>query len=288
MQVIFGSKSKNIKDSSLRVPHGGEGVVIKVEKMNKFDGYNLDDEVIETVKITIAQKRKIEVGDKLANRHGNKGVISVVVPECDMPFMADGTPVDIVYNPEGVPGRMNIGQIYELHLGFAMRELAKKNFVNFVNTNADVKEISQLFGIDETKTKVLVKNAKIYADKLGGKISVEDVAIILNNSGLRIEDLNYKVASAPFAGAKQDDIIAAQSEAGLNKNDKGMVELFDGRTGEKYSNKIAVGVLLVMKLDHMVADKIHARAVGPYSKITQQPLGGKVRNGGQRMGEMEV
>lgn len=221
LQAIFGEKSKEVRDTSLRVPHGSAGVVhdVKVFK-NSDEGVELSPGVSEVVRVYIAQKRKISVGDKMAGRHGNKGVISLVLPEEDMPYMPDGTPVDIMLNPLGVPSRMNIGQILELHLGMAA------------------------------------------------------------------EILDLHIATPVFEGATKDEIYELMAEAGLDSD--GKTDLYDGRTGEKFDNRVAVGVMHMIKLAHMVDDKLHARSTGPYSLVTQQPLGGKAQFGGQRFGEMEV
>ncbi|WP_434414767.1 DNA-directed RNA polymerase subunit beta [symbiont of Argiope bruennichi] len=221
LQVIFGEKSKNYKDTSLRVPNGYEGIVLSVHRYSKRDYENLGMDVFEIVKVFIAQKRKIQAGDKMSGRHGNKGVISKVVPKEDMPFLADGTPIDIILNPLGIPSRMNIGQVLELHLGL----VAKKN--------------------------------------------------------------NWKIFNPIFDGITIDQINTLLKE-NFPEAPEGKFSLYDGLTGEKFKSKISVGYIYLLKLYHMVEEKIHARNVGPYSLITQQPLGGKAQNGGQRFGEMEV
>ena len=218
--AIFGEKSRDVRDTSLRVPHGGGGVVQSIQHFSKAKGDDLAPGVNEVVRIFIVQKRKIQVGDKMAGRHGNKGVISNILPLEDMPFTADGHPIDIMLNPQGVPSRMNIGQVLELHLGIA-------------------------------------------AKKLG-----------------------IKVATPVFDGATIEDIEAIMAEAGLAPDGKEV--LYDGRTGEPFENKITVGIMYFVKLSHMVDDKLHARNVGKYTLVTQQPMGGKAQNGGQRFGEMEV
>ena len=218
--AIFGEKSRDVRDTSLRVPHGGGGVVQSIQHFSKAKGDDLAPGVNEVVRIYIVQKRKIQVGDKMAGRHGNKGVISNILPLEDMPFTADGQPIDIMLNPQGVPSRMNIGQVLELHLGIA-------------------------------------------AKKLG-----------------------IKVATPVFDGATIEDIEAIMKEAGMAKDGKEV--LYDGRTGEPFENRITVGIMYFVKLSHMVDDKLHARNVGPYTLVTQQPMGGKAQNGGQRFGEMEV
>ena len=218
--AIFGEKSRDVRDTSLRVPHGGGGVVQSIQHFSKAKGDDLAPGVNEVVRIFIVQKRKIQVGDKMAGRHGNKGVISNILPLEDMPYTADGQPIDIMLNPQGVPSRMNIGQVLELHLGIA-------------------------------------------AKKLG-----------------------IKVATPVFDGATIEDIEAIMAEAGMAPDGKEV--LYDGRTGEPFENRITVGIMYFVKLSHMVDDKLHARNVGKYTLVTQQPMGGKAQNGGQRFGEMEV
>ena len=220
LHAIFGEKAREVRDTSLHVPHGGGGIVQDVKIFTRQNGDELSPGVNQMVRVYIAQKRKLQVGDKMAGRHGNKGTVSVVIPEEDMPFMPDGTPIDIMLSPMGVPSRMNIGQVLDLHLGMAARKLG------------------------------------------------------------------IHVASPVFDGATDDDIWAALKEAGLPNDGKSI--LYDGRTGEPFDNRIAVGVMYYMKLAHMVDDKIHARSIGPYSLVTQQPLGGKAQFGGQCFGEMEV
>lgn len=220
LHAIFGEKAREVRDTSLRVPHGGGGIVQDVKIFTREAGDELAPGVNMMVRVYIAQKRKLQVGDKMAGRHGNKGTVSVVIPEEDMPFMPDGTPIDIMLSPMGVPSRMNIGQVLDLHLGMAARKLG------------------------------------------------------------------IHVTSPVFDGARDEDIWNALKEAGLPFDGKSI--LYDGRTGEPFDNRIAVGVMYYMKLAHMVDDKIHARSIGPYSLVTQQPLGGKAQFGGQRFGEMEV
>ena len=220
LHAIFGEKTREVRNSSLTVPHGGDGVVHDVKVYTKDDNDDLPSGVSMVVRVYIIQKRKIQVGDKMSGRHGNKGVISLILPSEDMPFLPDGTPVDIMLNPQGVPSRMNIGQILELHLGMA-----------------------------------------------GKKLGVHFATPVLD-------------------GAKEEDIAAAMKEAGMDPD--GKTVLYDGRTGEEFDSRISVGVMYMIKLHHMVDDKLHARATGPYSLVTQQPLGGKAQLGGQRFGEMEV
>ena len=220
LHAIFGEKTREVRDSSLRVPHGGEGIVHDIKIFTKEDTDELPAGVSKVIRVYIAQKRKITVGDKMAGRHGNKGVISLILPSEDMPYLADGTPIDILLNRLGVPSRMNLGQILEMHLGAAAKEL------------------------------------------------------------------NIHVATPVFSGASREEIIDALKEAGLDED--GKTTLYDGRTGEPFDSRISVGVMYMIKLHHMVDDKLHARSTGPYSLVTQQPLGGKAQFGGQRFGEMEV
>ncbi|MCT8136424.1 DNA-directed RNA polymerase subunit beta [Anaerobacillus sp. CMMVII] len=220
LHAIFGEKAREVRDTSLRAPHGGDGIILDVKVFNREDGDELPPGVNQLVRVYIVQKRKIHEGDKMAGRHGNKGVISRIMPEEDMPYLPDGTPIDIMLNPLGVPSRMNIGQVLELHLGMAARKLG------------------------------------------------------------------IHVASAVFDGAREEDVWGTLAEAGMARD--GKTVLYDGRTGEPFDNRISVGIMYMIKLAHMVDDKLHARSTGPYSLVTQQPLGGKAQFGGQRFGEMEV
>ncbi|UBH08507.1 DNA-directed RNA polymerase subunit beta [Macrococcus armenti] len=220
LHAIFGEKAREVRDTSLRVPHGADGIVLDVKVFNREDGDELPPGVNQLVRVYIVQKRKIHVGDKMCGRHGNKGVISRILPEEDMPFLPDGRPIDIMLNPLGVPSRMNIGQVLELHLGMAAK------------------------------------------------------------------NLGLHVASPVFDGANEEDVWSTIEEAGMARD--GKTVLYDGRTGEPFDNRVSVGVMYMLKLAHMVDDKLHARSTGPYSLVTQQPLGGKAQFGGQRFGEMEV
>ena len=220
LRAIFGEKAREVRDTSLRVPHGEAGIIVDVKVFTRENGDEMPPGVNELVRCYIAQKRKISVGDKMAGRHGNKGVVSRILPEEDMPFLPDGTPLDIVLNPLGVPSRMNIGQVLEVHLGRAAKELG------------------------------------------------------------------FKVATPVFDGATEDDIVELLEQAGFRKD--GKTVLYDGRTGLPFDNPVTVGYMYMLKLHHLVDDKIHARSTGPYSLVTQQPLGGKAQFGGQRFGEMEV
>lgn len=296
LQAIFSEKARSVKDASLYVPTGGEGIVTKVLRFSIYKGDKLNDDVIEVVKVFIAQKRKIQVGDKMAGRHGNKGIVAKIASVADMPYMADGTPIDILLNPLGVPSRMNIGQVLETYLGFASRNLVIKKLMSlYFEKNIDeavkvfglhIKDIEKLFNVVEN----YLKNKKINSlDAALKEIKQIDLAIILSQAGLKQDDVDIKSLTPIFSGCKHEDLVAVMKEAGLNPDkDNGKYELFDGRTGEKFKKPIAVGIMYMLKLDHMVDDKIYARSVGPYSKITQQPLGGKCQNGGQRFGEMEV
>jgi DNA-directed RNA polymerase subunit beta len=220
LRSIFGEKAREVKDSSKRAEGGLRGRVVGVKIFSRENGDKLDSGIIKKVHIEIAQLRNVSVGDKLAGRHGNKGVISKVLPEEDMPYTEDGEPVDIILTPLGVPSRMNLGQILELHLGIAAHELG------------------------------------------------------------------YQAICPAFAGATVDEIREELKKAGLQED--GKAKLYDGRTGEKFKQDVSVGYMYMLKLHHMVEDKLHMRSIGPYSLITQQPLGGKAQNGGQRFGEMEV
>ena len=249
LRAIFGEKAREVRDTSLKVPHGESGTVIEVRTFNREDGDELPAGVNELVRVYIAQRRKITVGDKLAGRHGNKGVISKILPIEDMPFMADGTPVDIVLNPLGVPGRMNVGQVLETHLGWVA--------------------------------------------KTGWKIEGEP-EWVKQLPNLPRESGSTTVATPVFDGAREEEITGLLDSTNVTRdgvrliNSSGKTRLFDGRSGEPFPDPISVGYMYILKLHHLVDDKIHARSTGPYSMITQQPLGGKAQFGGQRFGEMEV
>ena len=251
LRAIFGEKAREVRDTSLKVPHGESGKVIGVSIQDSEEGFELAAGVNQVVRVYVAQKRKIQDGDKLAGRHGNKGVISKILPVEDMPFLEDGTPVDIVLNPLGVPGRMNVGQVLETHLGW----VAKSGW------------------------------------KLEGN---EDWQQSLRANGYAEAPANTKVATPVFDGTKEEELSGLLGSTLPNKDGMrligpdGKAQLFDGRTGEPYKQPISVGYMYILKLHHLVDDKIHARSTGPYSMITQQPLGGKAQFGGQRFGEMEV
>ena len=220
LRSIFGEKARDVKDTSKRLEGGKKGRIVSVKVFSREKGDKLESGIIKRIHIEVAELRSISVGDKLSGRHGNKGVISKVLPEEDMPYMPDGRPVDMILTPLGVPSRMNLGQIMELHLGLA-------------------------------------------ANSLG-----------------------YQAIVPPFAGATDQEIKAELVKAGFQEN--GKMKLYDGRTGEKFNQEVAVGYMYILKLHHEVEDKIHMRSIGPYSLITQQPLGGRAQGGGQRFGEMEV
>ena len=252
LRAIFGEKAREVRDTSLRVPHGEQGIIIDVKKFTRENGDELSPGVNEVVRCVIAQKRKISVGDKMAGRHGNKGVVSRVLPQEDMPFLEDGTPLQIVLNPLGVPSRMNIGQVLEMHLGYAYRCLSLKTREQLENTIID----------DNFRQNIIDAKSKAREGRF------------------------IKLSTPVFDGAQDEDIKLAFKEAGLRPDFKSVV--YDGRTGEKFDNPVTVGVMYYLKLHHLVDDKIHARSTGPYSLVTQQPLGGKAQFGGQRFGEMEV
>ena len=220
LRAIFGEKAKDVRDTSLRLPHGVKGTVVDVLELSKENGDDLKAGVNKLIRISIAEKRKIMVGDKMSGRHGNKGVVSRVLPVEDMPHLENGTPIDVCLNPLGVPSRMNIGQVLEVHLGLA------------------------------------------------------------------IGDIDKYIATPVFDGASEEDVKDYLEEVGYSRT--GKVKLIDGRTGEPFDNPVTVGRMYMLKLHHLVEDKMHARAIGPYSLVTQQPLGGKAQFGGQRLGEMEV
>ena len=262
LRAIFGEKAREVRDSSLRVPHGEAGKIVSVKVFSRENGDELPPGVNEQVRVHIAQKRKISEGDKMAGRHGNKGVVSRIMAREDMPFLPSGEPVHIVLNPLGVPSRMNIGQILENHLGWAARTLG----MQIANNAEGLVEKLAKYGYDVEKDGM---PETVEIDKFGDQ-SVRAVQI-----------------SVPvFDGAHEQDISEALELAGIDQTAK--TTLYDGRTGEPFDNKVTVGLTYMLKLHHLVDDKIHARSTGPYSLVTQQPLGGKAQFGGQRFGEMEV
>ena len=265
LRAIFGEKAREVRDTSLKVPHGEVGKVIDVKVFNRDDGDELPPGVNQLVRVYVAQKRKISVGDKLAGRHGNKGVISKILPIEDMPYTKDGQPVDIILNPLGVPSRMNVGQVLESHLGYCAR---------WGWTNPDGSQIGdEPIRGTETKTRPNTKPAAFVATPVFDGANWDEKEKSIDHPTIQeiLADLNPEAQNG-------NRLI------GLN----GKLELFNGRTGEKYDNPITVGYMYILKLAHLVDDKIHARSTGPYSMITQQPLGGKAQFGGQRFGEMEV
>ncbi|SYV94186.1 DNA-directed RNA polymerase subunit beta, partial [Mycoplasmoides gallisepticum] len=297
IQAILGDKVKQVRESSLKVPNGGDGIVAGIKRFSIANGDELEDDVLELVKVYVVQKRKIQIGDKVAGRHGNKGIISKIVAQEDMPHLEDGTPLDILLNPLGVPSRMNIGQIFELHLGYAARKLAKAKLIEACFDKKLADQLDTVFGLEKSKTQSLIKNLVEHMKSIGvtslaqtkNRVRTIDIDIVLKQLGLTYDDLAFKIATPVFEGVNMEDLKAIMSEAGIDPDKtEGKFKLIDGRTGEPFEKPISVGIMYMLKLDHMVDDKIHARAVGPYSKITQQPLGGKSQNGGQRFGEMEV
>ncbi|MGB4464583.1 MAG: DNA-directed RNA polymerase subunit beta [Eubacteriales bacterium] len=272
LRAIFGEKAREVRDTSLRLPHGESGTVIDVRVFSRENNDELAPGVIKVVRVYIAQKRKISVGDKMAGRHGNKGVVSCILPPEDMPFLADGTPLDIVLNPLGVPSRMNIGQILEVHLGIAAKKLGWKVMTPVFDgaSEKDITECMRLAGI----SRLPLSN-----ENLDGKPLYE---LIMDENGK--EDLRELTSAEK---ADKEYINRLRAEGKLRIVD-GKTILYDGRTGEPFDNPVTVGIMYYLKLHHLVDDKIHARSTGPYSLITQQPLGGKAQFGGQRFGEMEV
>ena len=262
LRAIFGEKAREVRDSSLRVPHGEAGKIVSVKVFSRDNGDELPPGVNEQVRVHIAQKRKISEGDKMAGRHGNKGVVSRIMAREDMPFLPSGEPVHIVLNPLGVPSRMNIGQILENHLGWAARALG----MQIANDAEGLVERLTKYGYD--------------VDKYGMPETVEIDKF--GNESVRAVQISVPV----FDGAHEQDISDALELAGIDHTAK--TTLYDGRTGEPFDNKVTVGLTYMLKLHHLVDDKIHARSTGPYSLVTQQPLGGKAQFGGQRFGEMEV
>jgi len=269
LRAIFGEKAREVRDTSLKVPHGEKGKVIDVKVFSRDDGHELPPGVNQLVRVYVAQKRKISVGDKLAGRHGNKGVISRILPIEDMPFMADGTSVDIILNPLGVPSRMNVGQVLEAHLGYAAR----------YGWTVDGETIGQepIRGT-EKKTRPVTPPATLIATPVFDGAHWDE----LEGAG------KHPTIKKIFQNLHPEATDARYGDNGRMMQDNGKITLFNGRTGEKYDNPITVGVVYILKLAHLVDDKIHARSTGPYSMITQQPLGGKAQFGGQRFGEMEV
>jgi DNA-directed RNA polymerase subunit beta len=270
--AIFGEKSRDVRDTSLRVKNGQNGIVVDVKVFSRENGDELAPGVHKVVKVYVAQKRKISVGDKMAGRHGNKGVVSRILPPEDMPFLADGTPLDIVLNPLGVPSRMNIGQVLEVHLGIAAKKLGWKIMTPVFD------------GAKEQDIFECLKMAGLWRDVLpnentDGKDLFEEV--VREDGKKDIQRLDEETRNNPEA-------LKALLAEGKLKICDGKTILYDGRTGVPFDNPVTVGIMYYLKLHHLVDDKIHARSTGPYSLVTQQPLGGKAQFGGQRFGEMEV
>ena len=271
LRAIFGEKAREVRDTSLRLPHGESGIVVDVRVFSRENGDELPAGVNKVARIYIAQKRKISVGDKMAGRHGNKGVVSRILPPEDMPFLPDGTPLDIVLNPLGVPSRMNIGQVLEVHLGMAARKLGMKVMTPVFD------------GANEMDILECLKQAGMWREiKYNENVDGKDVVELIDDP---------KPGEAPYRNIvraddpeRYDQLLA---EGKLRVVD-GKTVLYDGRTGEPFDNPVTVGIMYYLKLHHLVDDKIHARSTGPYSLVTQQPLGGKAQFGGQRFGEMEV
>lgn len=273
LRAIFGEKAREVRDTSLRVPHGESGKVVDIKVFTRENGDELMPGVNQLVRVYIAQKRKISEGDKMAGRHGNKGVVSRILPEEDMPFLPDGTPVQIVLNPLGVPSRMNIGQVLETHLGWAISALG----LQIAKKDPEVTDRLAAVGYD-MKSWGLPK-----PDVIEEQRELEGVSHIWPNA---YGNCGIHIATPVFDGATEEDVINTLKLAKLPVN--GKTKLYDGRTGREFDNPVTVGYVYMLKLAHLVDDKIHARSTGPYSLVTQQPLGGKAQFGGQRFGEMEV
>jgi DNA-directed RNA polymerase subunit beta len=270
LRAIFGEKAREVRDTSLKVPHGESGKVIDVKVFSRDESHELPPGVNQLVRVYVAQKRKISVGDKLAGRHGNKGVISKILPAEDMPFLADGTPVDIILNPLGVPSRMNVGQVLEAHLGYAARwgwDIPGKSTVGDDPIRGT-----------ETKTRPYTKPSTFVATPVFDGAHWDET----EQAGA------HPTIQGALIGLRPEATDPRYGDGGRLIRQDGKAMLFNGRTGEAYDNPITVGYMYILKLAHLVDDKIHARSTGPYSMITQQPLGGKAQFGGQRFGEMEV
>nr|MBC8429734.1 DNA-directed RNA polymerase subunit beta [Dehalococcoidia bacterium] len=305
LRAIFGEKAREVKDTSLRVPHGEWGKVIDVRVFSRDSGGDLPAGVNQWVQVWVAQKRKVSVGDKLAGRHGNKGVISLIAPAEDMPFLPDGTPVDIILNPIGVPSRMNLGQVLETHLGWAAQTLRVKVLTPVFDgaSDAAIEDalarawIAQRAGAVDLnpsndsptpqleQAKVWLESHgyntdKVFSDDFPGEAKEICLRLWLEDLGIASRDLDQQQL--------EQAVERVKTERNLPPPTMGKVVLRDGRTGQPFDQPVTVGSIYIMKLSHLVEDKVHARSTGPYSLITQQPLGGKAQFGGQRFGEMEV
>ncbi len=272
LRAIFGEKAREVKDSSLKLPHGESGIVVDVKVFDRSNSSDLPPGVNKVVRVYVAQKRKISVGDKMAGRHGNKGVVSRILPPEDMPFLADGTPVDIVLNPLGVPSRMNIGQVLEVHLGIAAKKLGWK-IMTPVFDGANERDIIECLR-QANYAREIRDGENVLGKALFIEVTRED-----GSKDLQRVDPIYEQDAEKLAELREREHVVVID---------GKVTLYDGRTGEAFDNPVTVGVMYYLKLHHLVDDKIHARSNGPYSMVTQQPLGGKAQFGGQRFGEMEV
>ncbi len=273
LRAIFGEKAREVRDTSMRVPHGESGIVVDVKVFSRECGDEMTPGVNKVISVYIAQKRKISVGDKMAGRHGNKGVVSRILPPEDMPFLPDGTPLDIVLNPLGVPSRMNIGQVLEVHLGIAAKRLGWKIMTPVFDgaTEKDITECLRMAGMGRDVLPL---------ENVDGKHIYEEI----------VDEATHKVDLRELSDEERadKDYVKSLMDAHKLKVVDGKTILYDGRTGEPFDNPVTVGIMYYLKLHHLVDDKIHARSTGPYSLVTQQPLGGKAQFGGQRFGEMEV
>jgi DNA-directed RNA polymerase subunit beta len=309
LRAIFGEKTRQVKDSSLRVPAGEEGKVIDINVRSRGVHAEMPIGVNKIIWVWVAQKRKLAVGDKMSGRHGNKGIVSIILPEEDMPYLSDGTPVDIVLNPLGVPSRMNIGQVLEAHLGWAARILGFKA-VNPIFDGINIAGIEDYLAMSWIAWKAGA--VSLYQDGLtGGAADFEKIDAWLTARGLDRGEIEEVIAGKHKGKAREAASRLWLEDLGINSRDLsggelerevqktykerrvypptfGKMELRDGRTGKSFHQAVTVGVVYIMKLIHLVSDKVHARSTGPYSLVTQQPLGGKARFGGQRFGEMEV
>ncbi|HAE33859.1 MAG TPA: DNA-directed RNA polymerase subunit beta, partial [Dehalococcoidia bacterium] len=308
LRAIFGEKARDVKDSSLYVPHGQGGKVIDVRILEREKGDDLSPGVNKLVRVWVAQTRKITEGDKMAGRHGNKGVIAKILPEEDMPFLPDGTPIDIILNPIGVPSRMNLGQVLETHLGWAANRLgfnAESPVFDGAEDSEIENELAKAWIIEQAKavpaTAVLdndidsvnIDAIKDYLQERGfdfDDVFVNNIPDAARTACLKIwlEEVAMRNADNMSVDQMMDEALTLNRDFQLAAPVLGKFTLYDGRTGEKFDQAITVGYIYMLKLIHLVEDKIHARATGPYSLITQQPLGGKAQMGGQRFGEMEV